>query len=321
MKLKKILPLSLILAFTLTACNPPADLITEELSDPDFSEISIFEETDLSDLEETEDPDPEEDPEETPEETEETDPEEEPEEEPEEPRQKLNSADYILDVEFEPIYEFDYFMPPNPQYEPTSYEDLLDRYYDSEYETMNFVRYEILYQYTPEEADILSKIHSPDSRPIYRIRVTYDYLNQKELNIETNLLKSGSLEWQYEGTPPYLSGQIYVSPIVRFEDEDFCVADSDFLFAVHNINDLDFAYYMPRNMNDNIKFTNPKYYNLDMEMFDKERSVITSTINNPVRYTQKSLLDDLVAFFKEDWAARGYAFENTDNLVSQMNVR
>ena len=35
---------------------------------------------------------------------------------------------------------------------------------------------------------------------------------------------------------------------------------------------------------------------------------MTTTVNNPVKFTQKSLVDDLTRFIKQDWTSRGYEF-------------
>lgn len=83
--------------------------------------------------------------------------------------------------------------------------------------------------------------------------------------------------------------------------DTWVVANSKPEFSIYNIDGIDFAYH---HCAEEIKLTGD-YPNLDLEMADSERSVVTTTKNNPVLYTQKSTVNSLGSFIRDDWNARG----------------
>lgn len=218
---------------------------------------------------------------------------------------KGENIEYRLTVDSSPIYTNVEFNEVSGSGLPTSYEELQD--YIRCYEKVNFVRYEILGQYTPEEAvAVTGESYYKDSTTLYRALITYDYLNQRELNYEINLAKAGTPSRQIENDPLYMIGQSYISPLNRLDESTF-VGLPGLVFSVYNIQDIDIAYQIRF---ENIKLTDDKYPNLDMGVLRGEELVVTSTENNPVKYVQKSLVDELSAFIREDWKARGYVFED-----------
>lgn len=221
---------------------------------------------------------------------------------------KIDSTQYPLTVGMTPIYDDVTIMDFSPTGQPMSYEELQD--YISIYDTVNFLGYEILYQYTPEEAvAITDEEMFENTSTLYRVLINYDYLNQTELHMEVNLGKAGTPTNQIKNDPIYMVGQSFISPLIGL-DGSWCVGLPELVFSVYDINDRDIAYHIRY---DNIKLIDSEYENLDMDVLNGEDMVITSTKNNPVNYSQKSLADDLVAFIRDDWKSRNYIFEEFEN--------
>lgn len=219
----------------------------------------------------------------------------------------LNSADYILDLKPTPIYEHGEIRHENPgDGMPLNYEELQD--YMESYDYVSLVGYEIISQYSPEEAaEITGKDYYKTETALYKIHIYYDYLNDVPLDITVNLAKSGLHQGrgQVKNDPPYSAGQKLISSLIGLENEDSCVAIGELNFYVYNVNGTELAYHLG---NEHIAFRDDTLPNLNMELFPEECSVVTSTADNPVIFTQKSTAEDLAEFFRRDWTARGYTF-------------
>jgi hypothetical protein len=222
---------------------------------------------------------------------------------------QLNSEDYPLTLSSEPIYKNVKINEMSGTGSPQSYDELdewllLDN-------TLNFVRYEILDVYTPEEAvQITGKDYFNDLSTLYRARIDYDYLHNVDLDIEINVSKPGTAENQFEGRPPYMIGEVYISPLIDLDahlssESAWCSTVSELVYAYYKINDMDFAFHVAF---DKIKVNDPDIPNLDIPLLPEEQVIVTSTENNPVYYTQKSLASALGDFIREDWTTKGFTF-------------
>lgn len=217
----------------------------------------------------------------------------------------LNSADYTLNVSFTPVYENVGFSDMHGTGSVTSYEDLQD--YMESYANISFVGYEITEQYSPDEAALLMGedifIHATT---LYKAHIYYDYLNDVPADADIYLAKAGLPEMQFEGNPPYAIGQRLMSAMSGYSNTH-CVAIPELVYYVYEINGVDFAYHVD---NEETKIGSDEFPNLDMDMSDGERSLITTTSNNPVVFTQKSSAEELAEFIRQDWTARGYEFDD-----------
>ena len=221
----------------------------------------------------------------------------------------LNSSDYILNVNFTPVYENAGFMDVSATGAVTSYENLQD--FINSYSDISFVGYEITAQYSPEEAfektgDGIFK----RSTTLYQAHIYYDYLHDTPVDMTLYLAKAGSPDRQIRDDPPYAVGQKIISALSGF-DYTSCVAIPELVYYVYNVNGVDLAYHVRF---DKIVLTSDAFADLDMELLDGENSVITTTDNNPVKFTQKSTVEDLTRFIKQDWEARGYDFFDVPNF-------
>lgn len=209
-----------------------------------------------------------------------------------------------------PIYDNVELIESSASGEPCSYEELQD--YIKCYDNVNFLRFEIVEQYSPDEAvKLTNESFFENSSTLYKVKINYDYLNQKEVDIEANIAKAGTATKQVKDDPLYMVGQVYAAPIINL-DSIWSTTIPELTFAVQEINNEEFAYHIRF---EDINLSSEKNISLDLEMTDSEKSVITSTSNNPVVYTQKMTTNNLGDFIRDDWAKRGYEFQklNTEN--------
>ena len=221
----------------------------------------------------------------------------------------LNSSDYVLNASFTPIYENAGFAERNSDGNPTTYEELQD--FIPAYEDISFVEYEIIAQYTPEEAfektgDEIFKY----STTLYQAHIYYDYLHDAPVDMIVDLAKASMPDKQFENDPPYAVGQKIIAAVSGYNTTS-CVAISELVYYVYEVNGVKLAYHVG---NEKIALKNSAFANLDMDLLDSERSVITTTANNPVKFTQKSTVEDLTLFIRQDWEARGYDFFDVANF-------
>ena len=216
---------------------------------------------------------------------------------------KLNSSDYVLNVSFSPVYKNVGFMDVPATGSIKSYEELQE--YMTAYDDISFVEYEIISQYMPEEA--YAKTGDEIflySTTMYQAHIYYDYLNDTPVDMVVDLAKAGLPDQQIENDPPYVIGQKIIAALSGFNSTS-CVAIPELVYYVYDVNGIDLAYHVN---SEDVVVESANFANLDMDLIGSEYSLMTTTVNNPVKFTQKSLVDDLTRFIKQDWTSRGYEF-------------
>lgn len=189
---------------------------------------------------------------------------------------------------------------------PQSYEELQD--FIRPYPSVNYLGFEIIKRYSPEEA---YEVTIDDSflyaATLYDIHVTYDYINNQPLDIYTMLSSAGMPEEQLEGYPLYSEGDKLACFLPRFHPSVINYEFSELMFAVDDKSETPVGYHIGF---DKIDFVDKNGNNIADDNF-AATSVITSTANNPVIYTDMITMDALADFLREDWTARGYELDNT----------
>ena len=125
-----------------------------------------------------------------------------------------------------------------------------------------------------------------------------------------DLAKAGLPNEQVKDDPPYAVGQRIVSAVSGYSGTS-CVAIPELVYYVFDVNGTDMAYHV---VNGGIIVRNASFPNLDMDIIGEEALLITTTKNNPVKFTQKSLLSELTEFIKQDWTAQGFDFFDLKNF-------
>ena len=189
---------------------------------------------------------------------------------------------------------------------PQSYEELQD--FIRPYPSVNYLGFEIIKRYSAEEAfEITNDDIFLYGSTLYDIHVTYDYINKQPLDIHAKFSSAGTPEEQYEGYPPYSEGDKFACFLPRFQPDTINYEFSELMFAVDDIGETPVGYHIGF---DKIDFVDKDGNNIADDNFTAT-SVITSTANNPVIYTDMITMDTLADFLREDWTARGYELDNT----------
>lgn len=212
-----------------------------------------------------------------------------------------NGTNLVLTLESNPLYQNVDITAANPMTGMAmSYDDIA---YDSFDNTTKVIAYQITGIYTYDEA--VEKYGSfYDHNTLYRAHAFYDLVNDCAISYDFDVVGWGSVIKQDEGSPVYAVGDRYVSPLSEWDDGEYAISDSMLRFALHYVNGVKLAYHIGW---ENIRLEGKDYPNIDLEMTDSERKVVTTTANNPVIYTQKSSFDDLISFFRDDFWNRGYS--------------
>lgn len=192
---------------------------------------------------------------------------------------------------------------------PQSYEELQD--FIKPYSSVNYLEYEIIKRYSPEEAfEITDDDMFLYGATLYDIHVIHDCINDRELDIYTKLSSAGTVEEQFKGFPPYLEGDRFACFLPQFDPDAVNYKFSELLFAIDDENEKPVGYHIGF---DKIDFVNQNGNNIADENFTVS-SVITSTSNNPVTYTDRIPLDTLSDFLREDWLERGYELSDNNSF-------
>lgn len=203
-----------------------------------------------------------------------------------------------------PIYDNVEFRESSGTGAAMSYEDLQD-FLDKD--NMNFLRFEILDVYSPEDAYELTKndIYLYVTT-LFKAKLTYDYLNDKPLDIDVNIAQAGTAESQFENSPLYGVGEVYAAYFTNLDLNDVdIVATNELVFAIKKSGQDECALHRRFEY---INFITADGRNIDMGIDGGQALVITTTRNNPVKYVHMYDIEELAEFFREDWTARGYKF-------------
>lgn len=223
---------------------------------------------------------------------------------------KLSGEVYSLERVQTPKYKYVEILTENSATGGTfSWQNLLEEGGLSEDTEMYLVN--IAKVYSPDEAEAICGDDFDKSSTLYRAHAYYDVLKGEAVDIYFDLSHLGNAESQVHGCPGFSTGRRYLmafdSGIKRISVN---VAEPLLEFEIYTVGAEDIAYHI---LGEKIRFSGD-YVNLDMEMTDAEKEVVTLTENNPSRYTQKSSLTSLMAFFRDAFYEIGYLEPLADDI-------
>lgn len=205
-----------------------------------------------------------------------------------------------ISLDREPIYfDVQIFERLSGSGEPATYEELATESLENS-DNLRFIAYEITKVFTPEEAyNITGADQFLNITSLYEAHITYDYIADCELDKYVYMGHAGSAKMQYENMPAYTVGDRFVAEVIG-DPADRLVPSSELEFSIYEIDGVEYAY----KHGERIKLTSDDP-DLDLPMSASEKLVITTTDGNPTRYTQKSTLESVIKFIREDWSQRG----------------
>lgn len=214
------------------------------------------------------------------------------------------AEDYVVGNETSPDYDalnvMMYDTGDESSYSELSLNTL--RYLD----TVNFVKFTVEEAYSADDAVALTGDEAFETeKSLYKINLTYDYLNNADLDNSLYLVYPGTADNQLSGRPVLGEGEKYLSCLTF--DGGYAEMLFELSYQVHRINGLDVAYHLVGGEGIDPGSTH-------MGMLDIEREVITTTVNNPAVYTHKASVKELTRYIKRNWTREEYPFTDFSNL-------
>lgn len=183
--------------------------------------------------------------------------------------------------------------------EPSDYETLADEYL-SIYQNLAFLSYEIVSIYPDDEAYELTELDSVlRNTTLYKVRVYYDHIADCEADYYLNVAHAGDEFSQYSGYPIYEVGQRFMSAIFG-RNETWRVPIAELEFALIENESEEHAYHL----GSELQIEHESLALLSMS--ENEKTLITSTQNNPMIFTGKYNPSALSEFIRKDWNERGF---------------
>lgn len=184
-----------------------------------------------------------------------------------------------------------------------SYKELTEDMYNSG-KAYGLVRLEIIERFTPEKAAKITgnpAFLEPDAyvpRTLASARITYDYLNQRDMSMEILLCL-------FPGVFGETSVDEHIAVLSEISDCGYYIPDM--LFDVYDIDGVDIALQRGNkwiSLASGLEsgLVDGDYPNLDLEMTAEEAKL----------YIHKMTVADLAGFIREDWALRGIDFKGFD---------
>lgn len=165
--------------------------------------------------------------------------------------------------------------------------------------------------YYPSYSDETSEVGAvdddryPSDFIVYEVTVAEDLISGEQRGDKMYILSTGSsIAYQRLGDPPYASGEYFAAALMMpIEGTDIRRTTGSFTLRYDVRGDT--AYSRNNYPIDELHLPNST---------DISEELITSTTQNPARYTQSLPLESLCDFLREDWQQRGVSrhFSNTD---------
>ena len=136
-------------------------------------------------------------------------------------------------------------------------------------------------------------------RTIYEVNIIEDLISGDAVGRKEYIFVSmGNAQWQNKGDPIYAPGEKFTVALTKPQQGcDFLRTPGSFMFRYDAVEDAsgNITLYSRNSAMDELDLPNAVAI---------EKTVITSTTNNPAHYTCKIPLDDLVEFLRQDWEKR-----------------
>ncbi|MCD7823924.1 MAG: hypothetical protein LUG86_07945 [Oscillospiraceae bacterium] len=179
----------------------------------------------------------------------------------------------------------------------TCYEDLCD--YLSGYTNLQFITFEIVSVYSPEEAYELTGADSfTRHTTLYYVHVTYDWLADCKADYYMNIAHAGDKEQQFLGKPMYEVGMTFMSAVFGSSGTwRVPVGELEFLLVDGT------AYHLGTKA-----FITSEYI---PSLVEEASETYFSAENNPMLFSSHVDAEALGEFIRTDWESRGFLQDKT----------
>lgn len=180
-----------------------------------------------------------------------------------------------------------------------------------DYESVAFVKFDVLEVMSSDAADSITEDEDFSAvNSLYRASLTYDYLTNDSADGEIFVSMVGNSLVQEKGMPMFEEGDTVLACLAP-ENGYYKMVDQ-LIYEVQRVNSIDIAYHL---LYENV---DPGY--TDMGILDMERSVVTSTSNNPAEYTNKAAVKELSRYIKRNFKKREIGMLDMTGTVEELPV-
>lgn len=171
---------------------------------------------------------------------------------------------------------------------------------------VGFAKFKIVEVLSDEDANAVAENDSfADENTMYRAELIYDYLNNTSVDGELYVTAYGNSNIQQEGLPTFAEGDVILAGIDS--SDAYASLLEEMVYMVYRVNGVDIAYHLV--------YENMDPGDTNMGILDMETEMVTTTENNPAKFTHKSAVKELTRYVRRNFEKREFTFANLVNVI------
>lgn len=170
---------------------------------------------------------------------------------------------------------------------------------------VGFAKFRIVEVLSDEDANAVAENDSfADENTMYRAELIYDYLNNTSVDGELYVTTYGNSSIQQEGLPTFAEGDVILAGIDS--SDVYASLLEEMVYMVYRVNGIDIAYHLV--------YENMDPGDTNMGILDMETEMVTTTENNPAKFTHKAAVKELTRYVRRNFEKREFTFADLANI-------
>lgn len=171
---------------------------------------------------------------------------------------------------------------------------------------VGFAKFRIVEVLSDEDANAVAENNSfADENTMYRAELIYDYLNNTSVDGELYVTAYGNSNIQQEGFPAFAEGDVILAGIDS--SDAYASLLEEMVYMVYRVNGIDIAYHLV--------YENMDPGDTNMGILDMETEMVTTTENNPAKFTHKAAVKELTRYVRRNFEKREFTFADLVNVI------
>ncbi len=171
---------------------------------------------------------------------------------------------------------------------------------------VGFAKFRIVEVLSDEDANAVAENDSfADENTMYRAELIYDYLNNTSVDGELYVTAYGNSNIQQEGFPAFAEGDVILAGIDN--SDGYSSLLEEMVYMVYRVNGVDIAYHLV--------YENMDPGDTNMGILDMETEMVTTTENNPAKFTHKAAVKELTRYVRRNFEKREFTFADLVNVI------
>lgn len=170
---------------------------------------------------------------------------------------------------------------------------------------VGFAKFRIVEVLSAEDANAVAASDSfADKNTMYRAELIYDYLNNTSVEGELYVTAYGNEAVQQEGLPTFAEGDVILAGIDN--GDEYTELLEEMVYMVYRVNGVDIAYHLV--------YENMDPGDTNMGILDMETEMVTTTENNPAKFTHKAAVKELTRYVRRNFEKREFTFADLSKV-------